>query len=78
MNNKDNPEQCEAEICCKASANLQTEIDAELAAPDKSLAGLLNLGVAASGAAKAAGKLGQVLSTPPDIAEDDDDEDTDS
>lgn len=42
MNNKDTPEKCEATLCCKATAELQVQIEREKTAEDKSLAELLN------------------------------------
>lgn len=42
MNNKDAPEKCGATLCCKATAELQIQVEQEKTAPDKSLAELVN------------------------------------
>lgn len=42
MNNKDTPEKCGATLCCKATAELQVQIEHEKTLEDKSLADLLN------------------------------------
>lgn len=42
MNNKNTPEKCGATLCCKATAELQVQIEREKTEEDKSLAELLN------------------------------------
>ena len=42
MTNKDKPQQCEAKMCCKATAQLQAEVVDEILKEDKSLGELLN------------------------------------
>jgi len=39
---KKTPQTCSSELCCKATASLECEIEQELTAPDKSLADLLD------------------------------------
>lgn len=41
MNTKDNPEKCGATLCCKATAQLQMQVQEEKSVADKSLAELL-------------------------------------
>lgn len=41
MTNKDKPQQCEAKVCCKATAKLQAEVVDEIMKEDKSLNELL-------------------------------------
>jgi len=42
MTNKDKPQQCEAKMCCKATAQLQAEVVGEIMKEDKSLSELLD------------------------------------
>lgn len=41
MNDEKNPQQCEATLCCRATAQLQMQVDSEQTVEDKSLAELL-------------------------------------
>lgn len=42
MNNKNNPEKCETKLCCKATANLQIQVEQELTVEDGDICDLLN------------------------------------
>lgn len=42
MNDEKNPKQCGATLCCKATAELQIQVEKEKTAEDKSLAELLD------------------------------------
>ena len=41
MNCKNEPQECEAKLCCKATASLDLQVEEEKKAEDKSLAQLL-------------------------------------
>lgn len=41
-NNKQQAKQCKSELCCKATASLKEQVDAELKEKDKSLKGILD------------------------------------
>ena len=42
MTNKDNPQQCESKMCCRATAQLQEQVVDEIMKEDKSLSELLD------------------------------------
>ena len=42
MNCKKEPQECEAKLCCKATAQLSAEVESEIHAEDKSLSELLD------------------------------------
>lgn len=42
MNDEKKPQQCGATLCCKATAELQLQVEKEKTVEDKSLAELLN------------------------------------